>query len=306
MNSVSSDLTTLQFSHAFQLASLAILVYDYLLTFSEEIALMWRGRWGIASVLYLCTRVLGFIDSPLVFAIAFDSRAPPSQCHMYLVCAGWVWCIGVLVAQSILILRTYAICNWNRCLITALLMVHVGTNATVWTSNYWFVEGKPFILNKNGLSGCWLYIDPSNDRLWISYLLIFLNETVIVITTVFYIFRDGGYGYTPLIRTIRRDGIIFYVYLQALSILNILFIRFGPPNFHLIAVAQSFHKVLHGLLTARMLLNMRRAASTSPEGITYTSLGASIIEFGARGLSRSEKTSAASSSLTSVHDVTTK
>jgi len=285
MNILSSDFSTLRISHAIQLSGFITVVYDYLLTFSEEVALIWRGRWGLASILYLFTRYLVFIDSAVFLVLALDLDAPPSRCHTYLAFVGWCWCIGLFVAQSILILRTYAICNSNRYLIIALVIVHIASNAAVWTINSQFLKAVTFLPNMypeaSALSGCWMIsLAPSGD-LWVSYLVILLNETVIVVTTILYILRDGGYGCTPLVRTVQRDGVFFYIYLQALSIFNILFIRFATPDFHLNATIQSLHRVFHAILTARMLLNIRRAAFPDQglEGITSNSIEKSAIEF---------------------------
>jgi hypothetical protein len=40
--------------------------FDYALTFSEEVELIWRRKWSLASVLYLATRYLTFIDGLVV------------------------------------------------------------------------------------------------------------------------------------------------------------------------------------------------------------------------------------------------
>jgi len=101
-----------------------------------------------------------------------------------------------------------------------------------------------------------------------------------MLVTAFFIFRDGGYGCTPLARTVQRDGIAFYVYLQVLVIFNIIFTKREPPETDL--PIASIHRILHTVLTSRMLLNIRRAAfrGQDQEGFNSASFpGLSAIEF---------------------------
>jgi len=216
---------------------------------------------------------------------------PVSRYKLYSDYIGWSWCIGSFVAQNILILRTYALCNRNKYLISILILIHAGCNVGVWVIDSQFLVGPVLNIENNALPNTSLaafaeiilsVIDQIRN-LWRVYLIIFLDETVIVVITIVYIFRAGGYKYTTLIWTIWRDGIAFYVCLQGLSMFNIFFIRFGSTNLYYLPMsAASLHRVMHSILTARMLLNLRRAAlpEQGREGISSTSGDPSMIQFG--------------------------
>jgi len=116
-------------------------------------------------------------------------------------------------------------------------------------------------------------ITTSRREFWLAYLAVLIDETAMMFVTMFHILREGGFGYTPLVRTVQRDGIIFYLYLQVLVVFNIIFIKSGALDTDL--PAASIHRIIHAVLTSRMLLNMRRAALRK-RGQGGTSTGTSV------------------------------
>ncbi|KAF8887425.1 hypothetical protein CPB85DRAFT_1335370 [Mucidula mucida] len=50
----------------FEVASIALLIYEHLLTFDQEIALIWPSKWNVTKILYLLTRYLPMLDAVLV------------------------------------------------------------------------------------------------------------------------------------------------------------------------------------------------------------------------------------------------
>jgi len=248
-------------SKSIELGSFAILGYDYLLTFSEELALVWKGNLtGIATILYFITRYLVFFDGVIFLIEQFDVAPSIERCQQYFKIIGWSFRVGVFFAQCILILRSYAICKWQKWPVIFLVVVHLGLTAVVWTYNARFsghvnVAPSPFP-SESKLPGC--FAKGLNSDNWVEFLVILIDETVILVVTIFYLFRNAGFGKTPLLRTIRRDGILFYVYLQAFSIINIIVIKATPVELHLSFTPH--HRIFHAILTCRVLLNMRRAA----------------------------------------------
>ncbi|KAG1738374.1 uncharacterized protein EDB91DRAFT_457133 [Suillus paluster] len=48
-----------RFNSYFLVAACAAVIYDWVLTFEEEIELIWRQRWSLITVLYLVIRYIG-------------------------------------------------------------------------------------------------------------------------------------------------------------------------------------------------------------------------------------------------------
>jgi len=47
----------------FNVASSAVFIWDYILTFRMEVDLVWRSKWNLMKGLYLLQRYLPFIDT---------------------------------------------------------------------------------------------------------------------------------------------------------------------------------------------------------------------------------------------------
>lgn len=58
------------------MASFTIVVYDHIITFSQEVAFFWSGPWSVSRVLYLSIRYLALLQMTLVF---YGNIMPPSS-----------------------------------------------------------------------------------------------------------------------------------------------------------------------------------------------------------------------------------
>jgi len=71
-------------------------------------------------------------------------------------------------------------------------------------------------------------------------------------------FRSGGDSY--LMRVVYSDGIIYYIYVFALSLLNVLVIVKLPNEYETLLLM--LERVVHSTLACRVVLHIRRQAST--------------------------------------------
>ncbi|KAG1898361.1 uncharacterized protein F5891DRAFT_1191044 [Suillus fuscotomentosus] len=53
----------------FIVAAFVAVMYDWSLTFGQEVELIWRQRWSLMTVMYLGTRYLGFLYAALYIPI---------------------------------------------------------------------------------------------------------------------------------------------------------------------------------------------------------------------------------------------
>lgn len=47
-------------------ASVALFVYDYAITFGMEVELIWMSPWNVMKILYLIQRYMPFVDSAII------------------------------------------------------------------------------------------------------------------------------------------------------------------------------------------------------------------------------------------------
>jgi len=100
----------------------------------------------------------------------------------------------------------------------------------------------------------------SNRLLWGIWFDLLLGEGVALTLMVIFAYRTSRDGTnTPLVKIICRDGLIFYIYLFCLSSINIALTLALDDGF--VAMVSPVQSAVHSVLTTRIILNIRRAAS---------------------------------------------
>ncbi|EKM82140.1 hypothetical protein AGABI1DRAFT_90409 [Agaricus bisporus var. burnettii JB137-S8] len=94
------------------LASLTILVFDWMLTFPSEVELVWGSKWSAMTILYFLTRYIPFVYLPANTRYIFNEGFTLSECKMLYSTVSSLFWIGILFAQLILTIRTWVI--WGK------------------------------------------------------------------------------------------------------------------------------------------------------------------------------------------------
>jgi len=97
--------------------------------------------------------------------------------------------------------------------------------------------------------------------------------TLILVPAV-WAYRSGGNS--GLIKAVYRDGVVYYLYLFVLSFVNVVVVKTHPTQYqHLLT---SMERLLHSILTSRVLLHMRAGAGeTTVESDGQMELGTNCI-----------------------------
>jgi len=241
--------------------ALALFVYDFFLTFSEEVNLVWFKKLNPSVAIFFLVRYLPFIDGPLLIAQEFLFDPSPSSCKTLYQVRIVSYCLGLLLADCILVLRTYAIWEKNLVVVVGLGILTAGTSVASWYTTSLFVDRLAFAPSPFPLQFPGCFVPQFSDILWITYLMVLIFETVICMVTLYGVLARGRYGNSPLLRSVYRDGIVFYAYLFAISVVNIVVIRATPSAISTALIA--LHRNLHSILAYRLLMRIRIAASPS-------------------------------------------
>ncbi|THH32838.1 hypothetical protein EUX98_g1348 [Antrodiella citrinella] len=110
-------------------ASAALLVYDFILTFHSEVTLIWPSQWNPVKVLFVLTRYLPFVNMCLVLFYQTKENIDVEMCQKTYYPAGWLIVIGIVVAEVILVVRTWAI--WGRSQKVAILLAVAGATSLI-------------------------------------------------------------------------------------------------------------------------------------------------------------------------------
>ncbi|KAL5494760.1 hypothetical protein ACEPAI_222 [Sanghuangporus weigelae] len=234
--------------------------YDYLLTFEDERTLMWTRRWSPTKGLFFMTRYLPFIDLSITASHHFRKGMTPAACNLAYQIAGCKWLIdiGFLTAECILLIRTWAI--WNRGRWIGLVLIFWAALALV--ANFvvmgLFMKSIGFSALPTGLSGC--LVTSGNSLIMGVWIILMVYEAGIVVLMVLkgvQLYRE--LGRTGLFLAVFRDGAIFYVYIFVLSVANVIVV--SRLSRDLSTMLASIERVLHSILTQRLLFALRRAGS---------------------------------------------
>ncbi|KAJ7465595.1 hypothetical protein FB451DRAFT_1402619 [Mycena latifolia] len=186
-------------------ACATILVYDWMCTLDQEISYVWSGPRSMGTLLFVLNRYLPFIDTKM-------TRIPPEDCLTRNKIVGWLTVLGILISEVILMLRTYAIWERRRGVLTSLSILGACTLITTTVICQLELASLEYVPT-DGL-GCKLA--RASSVVIFAYLMFIISETTIVVMTVIKAYRDW---------------MLFYAYLLGISIANILVPIFAPSIF---------------------------------------------------------------------------
>ncbi|RDB18309.1 hypothetical protein Hypma_000490 [Hypsizygus marmoreus] len=255
--SLVASATLLQHVKYTNVASFALLLFDYFETLEMEVELIWKSRWGLGKVLFLLARYPTFVDVPLVLYYAMAPNISHEACKRIYDAASWATAFGIGVAEAILILRTYALWGNNRKLLIFLLVLYVAIYIPVIVILVFFLRslkyGAPPLPT---VPGC--YPTEGSIILFADFALLMANETIVMILTLYVGVKRFRHSRSRLVITLYRDGIYYFVYLFLISAGNIIVLVAGPPEY--VDLLNTFQRVMHSLLSTRILLHVRETA----------------------------------------------
>ncbi|KIM78598.1 hypothetical protein PILCRDRAFT_11064 [Piloderma croceum F 1598] len=86
--------------------------YDYMLTMSLEISVIWAAPWSVPKALFLLTRYTPIIDSTAIMYYLFHPGSSIKTCRASIEIGEWMFITSVGFAEIILMIRTWAV--WER------------------------------------------------------------------------------------------------------------------------------------------------------------------------------------------------
>jgi len=110
----------------FDVASSTIFIWDYILTFSMEVDLVWKSEWNFMKGLYLLQRYLPFIDTIwLVLYHQTGESLTDTACKRVYHASAVISVIGLAASEMVLTLRTWAVWHRNKRLSIILPVLYI-------------------------------------------------------------------------------------------------------------------------------------------------------------------------------------
>ncbi|KAG0700526.1 hypothetical protein DFH29DRAFT_617041 [Suillus ampliporus] len=145
----------------FVVSACAGLIYDWVLTFGQEVELIWRQRWSLMTVLYLSVRYLGIIFATLNIMCDVPT-IPLTNVVSYMTFTAEYW-IAFVVNQILgvmMITRLHAMYQRSRKVLILLIVIYLAvhiTNGVITSMAMKSISGDELILS--GTYQCNIYYE---------------------------------------------------------------------------------------------------------------------------------------------------
>ncbi|KAF9441300.1 hypothetical protein P691DRAFT_766460 [Macrolepiota fuliginosa MF-IS2] len=225
-------------------------VLEWLLTFEMEVSFIWPAPWTTMKVLYLLGRYMPFIDVTLAVFFMFSDGLSVETCGVLYQCVAWMFFCGVAIASLIFTLRTWAVFGgWPR----------VGLGLLIFYISTWIVAAVPF----------GLYLQTVTCGYPKVAYPMFADNLFVVIDVHGIYWSNAALDSYPrsvslsgtnsnLVRVVYHDGILYYIYMFIISLLNFLVV-FKFSNEH-VDLLLTMERVLQSVLACRVVLHIRQEA----------------------------------------------
>ncbi|KAF9260250.1 hypothetical protein L218DRAFT_962860 [Marasmius fiardii PR-910] len=254
--------------------SATLLVYDIIINLPAEIEHVWMKKWSFLTVLYIVQRYFPLFDSVVVvLRNDLGVNLSTSYCTLNYKIAGCMsyppfmlspemdflpligsYIAGLMLSELILTLRVWTV--WERSFPAGIALMTFFLSC--WVPGYVFLgkflSAMEFASPPFFFRGC--FVVGGSDILYLCWVLMIVYEAgtlIMILIPGVRVYRRGGR--TELIVTVYRDGIIYYVLILLLSMINVVVIRTLP---YFVLLLNSLVRVLHSLLASRAILHIRQ------------------------------------------------
>ncbi|TFK24193.1 hypothetical protein FA15DRAFT_656154 [Coprinopsis marcescibilis] len=235
---------------------------------------IWAAPWSLVKVLFLLTRYLAFVEVGFMVAYMFEGRVglSPVICEVYFGIGGLTIVASIALAEAIFFVRVYAISNRSR----AMFLYLTFQWAAIHIAQFVLMGFITRNLESRALDDLTPMTDQDNDdftavlgrcfpgprlrALTLAtalFALPVLSGTTLVGIMMYLGFKKFRHVRATALTTIYfRDGLVYYVVLAGLSIVNIglCLSIVAPTNI----VLGEFQGVLYTILSCRLVLNLRQ------------------------------------------------
>ncbi|KZP23494.1 hypothetical protein FIBSPDRAFT_952015 [Athelia psychrophila] len=244
MSELPVDLQTqLDINYFTGLISFAVLYYDYVLTFGDEVERFWnRNNFTWASLFFFMNRYLVVLGNIPVMFQSFWARRDLSDKNLIIV--------GIL-----LIARVYAMYGRSRWIVILFLIIAVITI----TLGCWSVLTIPDPRTVDSMvfyDGCHGALDQKQGaRLALAWIGQLCFDALVFVLTLYKSFVIRRSKNKTLVGTLLRDGTLYFAVMTAVNLGNILTFVTAPPLTK--GAASIFTNTISATMMSRLMLNLR-------------------------------------------------
>lgn len=239
---------------------IAVLAYDYVLTFEQEISLVWDSSWSLVKILFVVVRYPPFVTSSLILYASLFSTISESTCHGLISLSACMILLGACASDAILLIRTWALWNRDKRIAIILGAISVGAVACMIVVCTLWQKTIIFPLNEARNSRC-PPVDEGKLLVMMIGVFVFVSMSMLILTVMRMLkfsnlSQQRGFR-NRLVHVFYRDGMAFFIQMLFISIGNIIMIATASLTSVDKDMLIFLQHIIHSILSARVLFNLR-------------------------------------------------
>jgi len=230
---------------------------------------VWFSPWTFVKVLYVLSRYLAFVDVSVMIVYQTRDHKSPRTCQIMYTITAWVAVFGIMIAEVILVVRTWAIWQRSKRVLHCLILASFIFSVPVIVVEKIFLDSLRFVADPNQAKGC--SVTTGTPIIAINFTILITFETFLLVFTVLKAVEDYKISNCPgVMSVLYRDGIVFYIYLLAISLINLVVVVATPRG--LAEMLAIYQHVLHSCFSGKVLINLREALRRRTRTLSLTDL----------------------------------
>ncbi|KAJ8596255.1 hypothetical protein M405DRAFT_197774 [Rhizopogon salebrosus TDB-379] len=258
-----SDALALQIVKYTNVAAAGLLVFDYCITFGDEVRWTFRRRWGIPRLAFILSRYMPFIGATMTAYSGVKFRQG-DNCTSFNDVSSAAHFIGIIGSEALLLLRTYVF--WHNSKKFLVVMVPFSLAAIIMAVIFGVA---PISFGIPDSSPPCVLEGPRSSTLPYGVLLVY--ELVLMTLTIFKRCHNSENPRSSVIKALYRDGLMYMICITLISTANVVIDAALPMAYS--ELLNTPQIVIHSVLASRILFNLQDNANNLAQETDYLSSG---------------------------------
>ncbi|CAA7268893.1 unnamed protein product [Cyclocybe aegerita] len=255
-------------SHYSQLSSTSIILFDHLITFDQEVNLIWDSSWSLGKVLFLLNRyytlAATIINNYAFFTPTLTDALDDNLGLRFFNWQGWTGLIGCMLAEGILQIRLYALYSLNKKVLVLMLSLFIISSATsgwIMGSALSKISARAIELPRGGKFCVPSGVSDTFYTFWIPMLAYEFLLCMLALIRGFQTFKTNGSLFQSgrqLVGILVRDSVLYFLVICSTYLTCMLVWLLAPTS--LLEVPVGFSVAMSCVLANRVVLNVRKVS----------------------------------------------
>ncbi|KAJ2931056.1 hypothetical protein H1R20_g6031, partial [Candolleomyces eurysporus] len=200
---------------------------DWLHTLPFEAEVIWPARWNLVKFLYLFNR---YFPVDIIFSYIYIEVPDVEMCRIsYFICSvGLILSLGM--SEAVIFIRLYALSRQSELFRWWLIVQFFAVHAIMFALLGPFLASFRWVPSPVPQYVACLPVAANTLYATVSFGLLMANETLIVLVMLYIGLMRHRHTRSSLVKIFYRDGLVFFLFLAASSVVNIAILASLPPS----------------------------------------------------------------------------